>query len=328
VGHLMLPIILVFLFLLIFVFAVVSVGMRPGKRQKAVHNRFAEVLGMPSEPDADHYGADGRLIVAQDESLGSLKMILAGTSIGRYLQRMILQSQVQSSASTILIITLSAAAGVFVAIWLTTSLLIVATASALGAGYTPLAYLRFRRSKRLAAFDAALPECVETCARSIRAGHSLVAALAIVAEHAPEPAGVEFQEVIKKQNYGLPLSEAFRQMMDRVPSKDLQVMVTAFLVQRDTGGNLVEVLDRLVFVIRERMRIQRDIRTHTAQGRLTGWILCLLPVGLLAVINFINPGYSKTLLNDATGRKMLYAGGGLLVIGGFIIRNIVNGIEV
>jgi tight adherence protein B len=118
------------------------------------------------------------------------------------------------------------------------------------------------------------------------------------------------------------------QLLDRVPSPDLRVLVTGILVQKDTGGNLTEILDRIVFVIRERLRIQGDIRVHTAQGRLTGWILCMLPVIMMFLINLINPGYSSVLFNDPFGRKLLYVGVALLCVGGFLIRQIINGIEV
>jgi tight adherence protein B len=164
-------------------------------------------------------------------------------------------------------------------------------------------------------------------ARSLRAGHSLVAAIAIVAEQAVEPARTEFDEVYKKQNYGLPFREALMQLLDRVPSQDLRVLVTGILVQKDTGGNLAEILDRILFVIKERMRIQGEIRIHTAQGRMTGWILCALPIVMLGVINIVNPGYSNVLFTNPLGKKILYLGIGLLVAGGLIIRQIINGIE-
>jgi tight adherence protein B len=165
-------------------------------------------------------------------------------------------------------------------------------------------------------------------ARSLRAGHAVLAALTIVAGEAVEPARTEFNEVCRKQNYGLPLREALMQMLDRVPSQDLRVLVTGMLVQKDTGGNLVEILDRILYVVRERLRIQGEIRTHTAQGRLTGWILCALPIVMLGLINVINPGYSGVLFNDPFGRKMLYAGLVMLVLGGLTIRQIIKGIEV
>jgi len=118
------------------------------------------------------------------------------------------------------------------------------------------------------------------------------------------------------------------QMLDRVPSQDLRVVVTGILVQKDTGGNLAEILDRTGNVIRERMRIQGEIKTHTAQGRMTGYILCSLPIVMLVIINLVNPGYSNILLQTPTGHKVIYTGLGLLITGGLIIRAIINGIEV
>ena len=155
-----------------------------------------------------------------------------------------------------------------------------------------------------------------------------MAALGILAEQGPDHVREEFAEVFKKQNFGLPMRECLMQMLDRVPSQDLRVLVTGILVQKDTGGNLAEILDRIVYVIRERVRIKAEIQTHTAQGRMTGWILCLLPVVMLVLINIIDPGYSDVLFHDPTGQKLLMAGVVLLSLGGMTIRQIINGIEV
>lgn len=156
----------------------------------------------------------------------------------------------------------------------------------------------------------------------------MAAAIEMVSRDAAEPVASEFGEVFKQQNFGLPLREALLEMLDRVPSQDLRVLVTAILVQRETGGNLVEVLDRTVAIIRERLRIHGDIRIQTAQGRMTGWILSLLPIIMLVLINMVNPGYSHILLVNPTGRKLLYVGVGLIALGSFSIHRIVNGIEV
>lgn len=165
-------------------------------------------------------------------------------------------------------------------------------------------------------------------ARALRAGHSMAAAIEMVSKDSVEPAASEFGEVFKQQNFGLPLREALTQMLDRVPSQDLRVLVTAILVQRETGGNLVEILDRTVFIIRERLRIHGEIRTQTAQGRMTGWILSALPLLMMLLINVLNPGYSHVLLSEPIGHKMIYAAVILIAIGTFIINRIVNGIEV
>jgi tight adherence protein B len=153
-------------------------------------------------------------------------------------------------------------------------------------------------------------------------------AIGMVAENAPEPARTEFGEVFRQQNLGLPLRDALLQLLNRCPSLDLRVLITALLVQKETGGNLVEILERTVGVIRDRLRIQGEIRTQTAQGRLTGWILSALPVIMLILINLINPGYSRILLTDPVGRKLIYISVCMLITGTFIINKIVTGIEV
>jgi tight adherence protein B len=165
-------------------------------------------------------------------------------------------------------------------------------------------------------------------ARALRAGYSMSGSIEMVSQNAEEPAASEFHEVFKQQNLGLPLRDALMQLLDRFPSLDLRVLVTAILVQKDTGGNLAEILDRTVFVIRERLRIQGEIRVQTAQGRLTGWILSGLPIAMLIVINIVNPGYTSILLDDPTGRMLIYVGIGMLTLGTWIIHHIVKGIEV
>ena len=140
-------------------------------------------------------------------------------------------------------------------------------------------------------------------ARALRAGHSLVAAIDIVAQQAVEPAKFEFGEVFRKQNYGLSLRDALMELLERVPSQDLKVLVTGILVQKDTGGNLAEILDRILHVIKQRGRGSRTGSAPTpARGRLTGWILSLLPVVMLGLINVVNPGYSKVLFADNLGQ--------------------------
>jgi tight adherence protein B len=194
--------------------------------------------------------------------------------------------------------------------------------------YVPFGIVSFKRSRRIAAFNAGLPDAIDMMGRALRAGHSMIASISIVAEQSVEPICSEFSEVFKQQNFGVPLRDALTQMLDHVPSQDLRVLVTGILVQKETGGNLAEILDRTVAVIRERIRIHGEIKTHTAQGRMTGWILCTLPLLMLFVINIINPGYSKVLIDTPLGHKLIYVGLFLLTTGGLVIRQIVNGIEV
>lgn len=181
-----------------------------------------------------------------------------------------------------------------------------------------------KKSRRLASFNEKLPDALDLIARALRAGHSVSAAIEIVAEEAAEPLRSEFGEVHKQQNFGIPNRDALLQLGRRVPSTDLQVVITAILVQKETGGNLVEILDRTTAVLRDRQRIQGQLRVHTAQGRLTGWILSLLPFVMFCLISLANPGYSAILVHDPTGRKLAYAGICMMATGGLLIRKIVR----
>ena len=216
----------------------------------------------------------------------------------------------------------------FAVTWVFAPMILIGAAAGAVLSLLPYGILSIKCKRRIDTFNAALPEAIDMLARALRAGHSVVGALEMLAENAQEPAASEFGEVFKQLNLGLSIRDALMQLLDRVPSADLRVLVTAIMVQKDTGGNLVEILDRTVYVIRERLRIQGEIRIQTAQGRLTGWILSGLPVVMMVLLNLVNPGYSGILFHDPSGQKLIYAGLGMLAVGSLIIRHIVNGIEV
>jgi tight adherence protein B len=188
----------------------------------------------------------------------------------------------------------------------------------------PTMYLKHRRSRRLVAFNSGLPDAIDLMSRALRAGHSLSSAIEVLSEQSGAGVATEFNVVFRQQNFGLPLRDALLQMADRVPSKDLRFLVTAMLVQKETGGNLTEILDRTSHVIRERIRIGGEVRVRTAQGRLTGTILSLLPVLMLVLSSLINPEYARILLHDPVGHKLLYVGAALILTGTFFIRRIVD----
>jgi tight adherence protein B len=203
-------------------------------------------------------------------------------------------------------------------------MIVVAAPMAMAGFWIPYGWLKHKRDRRVKTFNTALPDAIDLMARSLRAGHAMGSAIEMVANQLPEPVGFEFFQVFQQQRLGLQFRDAILKMGDRVPSRDLQFLITAILVQKETGGDLTEILDRASHVIRERVRIEGEVRTHTAQGRLTGWILGLLPVIMLALINFVSPGYSTILFHDPTGQMMLGVGATLIVIGGLIIRKIVD----
>lgn len=317
-----------FLVILALTFGIVVFVMRPTPEQRAVQMRINTIKAAPGELSAG-VGDIGQYLKRKEEgSFGWLEEMFETSAIAHKFKMLILQADSHTSMGTVMMTMFGLGFATLCLTYLLTGMLAVAVIGALVLSYAPVGVLRFLRGRRIAAFNTALPESIDMMSRSLRAGHSLNAAISIVADQALEPAKYEFAEIFKKQNYGLPLRDALSQLLDRVPSQDLRVLVTGIMVQKDTGGNLTEILDRTVFVIRERLRIQGEIRTHTAQGRMTGWILCMLPVIMLFLINVINPGYSSVLMNDPLGRKLLYVGVVLLCVGGLLIRKIVNGIEV
>jgi tight adherence protein B len=192
------------------------------------------------------------------------------------------------------------------------------------AGVAPYFYLRFKRQGRLNRFTAILPDAIDLMARALRAGHAVTASIEMVAREIGDPVGPEFRRVFEEQNFGLPMREGLLNLAKRVPVSDLQFLVTAMLVQKETGGNLAEVLDKAGAVIRERSRLMGQLRIYTAQGRLTGWILGLLPFILFILMDFISPNYMHIMLDDPLGRRWIWIGLALMAFGIYLIRRIVD----
>jgi tight adherence protein B len=188
----------------------------------------------------------------------------------------------------------------------------------------PYLIVRYARNKRLELFEEQFPEAIALIARALRAGHAFPTGLQMVADEIPAPVGAEFKLVHDRQSFGMSLNEALKGMAERVPVLDARFFVTAVLTQRETGGNLSEVLDNLANVIRERFKVKRQVRVVTAHGRITGWILAALPPALAVVLCFVSPEHMKTMITDPLGIKMLAIGGTMQAIGTVIIRKLVN----
>jgi len=200
----------------------------------------------------------------------------------------------------------------------------VALLAGIAIGFAPLGWVLYLRSSRFLKFQEGLPESLDLMVSALRAGHSLIAAMGLVARECPDPVGMEFRGCFEEQNYGLELKVALDNMTLRMPIQDLAIVCTAIMIQKESGGNLAEVLDKTSHVIRERFRLQRQVKTHTAQGRLTGWILTLLPVVLAFMIYFINPDMMSVLWHRPMGIKLIWISVGMIVVGGLIIRKIVT----
>jgi tight adherence protein B len=188
----------------------------------------------------------------------------------------------------------------------------------------PFLYVRHKRTKRLSSLEQQLPEALGMMVSALRVGHSLVASLGAVARDSPEPIGSEVRKCFDEQNYGVDLRTALVNLTDRVPVQDFRIFVAAVMIQKESGGNLAEVLDKVAQTTRERFRLKKQVSVHTAQGRMTGWILSLLPVVLGSGMYFVNPEGMSVLWKNPTGLKLLYASAGMDIVGALIIRKIVR----
>ncbi len=188
----------------------------------------------------------------------------------------------------------------------------------------PILWALFKRAKRMEMFVKQLPEALDLMVSGLRAGHSLIAAVGLVARECPDPIGCEFKTCFDEQNYGLEMKMAMENMIKRVPVQDLRIVSSAIMIQKESGGNLAEVLDKASHAILQRFRLKRQISVHTAQGRLTGLILTFLPVVLGLAIYFINPDMMSILWKRPVGIKLLCGSGVMTALGGLIIRQIVN----
>jgi tight adherence protein B len=188
----------------------------------------------------------------------------------------------------------------------------------------PLLFLRVKRTRRLRAFEEAFPEALDLMSRALKAGHAFATGLKMVADEMSEPVGPEFRKTFDEQNFGLPLKDALANLTVRIPLLDVRFFSTAVLIQRETGGNLSEILENLAHVVRERFKILRQVRVYTAHGRLTGYVLLALPAFLAIALSFINPEHMQLLFRERMGHMMLAATVVMQTIGYFWIRHVVK----
>ena len=258
---------------------------------------------------------------------GPLPMIdrlVAENKAGAGLAKLIEQSGVRTTPSAVIVMSLvvGIVAALLVSILVRVPFLpIVALVAGLSA---PTLYLMFQRSRRMAKFEEQFPEALDLLSRALRAGHAFQTAMGMVADDLKEPVGPEFRKTFDQQNFGLPLRDALFQLADRIPLMDVRFFTTAVLIQRDTGGNLAEILDNLSHVVRERFRIRREIRTKTAHGRFTGLVLLALPAGLGVILTVLNPDHMNLLFNHRVGHMLIGAAIVMQTVGFFWIRKILD----
>jgi tight adherence protein B len=268
-----------------------------------------------------------KLNVRKNELLSSIPWLnqkLLKFELTPYLRRMLSQADLDWSAGRLMLLC---AAGFVVptyALLETTNGTLLAFVTGGILGVLPFAFVLFKRQRRFSAFEKHLPEALDLMVSGLRAGHSLLAAMALVARECAPPVNSEFKICFEEQNYGLEMKEALGNLIIRVPVQDLKIVTTAIMIQKESGGNLAEVLDKTSYVIRERFRLKRQIMVHTAQGRMTGLILTLLPVVLGIGIYFVDPGMISILWHRDIGIDLMWAAAGLIAVGGFVIWRIVD----
>lgn len=267
------------------------------------------------------------LQLIRDESLSGvpvLNRLMLRLAWSRQLQDWITQAGMRTRPGQILLIGAVLGFATYLLIGLVYGSFGAAVLLALVAAVAPVLVVLHRRQKRLQEFEKRFPEALDLLGRAVRAGHAFTTGIEMVANETGEPVAGEFRTTFEEQNFGLPLRDALLNLAQRVPLVDVRFFVTALLVQKETGGNLAELLDELARVIRERFRIRRDVQVKTAQGRLTAAILIVLPIAMLIIMRIVNPSYVGVLFEDPLGPKLLVAAAGLQAVGSLILWKIVH----
>ena len=291
--------------------------------QRRLSQRLTEISlnGAEEEPTS----AAASLIKGEmGGALAAFERVAKGHARGMELSRWIEQAGVKAGVGTVLAVAvLAAVAGaVFVGV--------VARAPwgfAVGAGLgfaLPFIALRIKRRRRLLTFEEQFPEALDLISRALKAGHAFATGLKMVADEMPEPVGPEFRKTFDEQNFGLPLKDALENLCLRIPSLDVRFFATAVLIQRETGGNLSEILENLAHVVRERFKILRQVRVFTAHGRLTGYVLLGLPAFLAVALMVINPDHMNLLFRERMGQQMLIGALVMQVFGYLWIQKVIK----
>jgi tight adherence protein B len=317
------PIVMILVFVGVFtVIAVPIIAVGSSRKTKQVLATLDSALATESLSTREQI-----INLRKDSSLSSIPWLnrkLLRLQLAPYLQNLLKQANVKWSAGKLMLVTGVCFAVPAFAVYSQFGNPLFGVGAGLAVGAMPFAWILFMRNRRFEQFQGGLPEALDLMVSALRAGHSLIAAMGLVARECPDPVGGEFKACFDEQNYGLELKSALDNMQHRMPLQDLKITATAIMIQKESGGNLAEVLDKTSHVIRERFRLKREVKVHTAQGRLTGWILSFLPVALGTALYFVNPSMMSILWHRDIGIKLIWTAIGMTILGGIVIRNIVN----
>jgi len=319
-NTLMLITLIVFLTVALSVFGVYYALTAASQSERSEVRRRLQAIALRNPNDEDMPSLIKQEILSD---VPALNWLLFKLPFAMRMERLLDQSDVKLRVGTLFLLTVvlfvaGLALGIFVRHGLALGLVLGVVLSLL-----PYGYLVYMRDKRLRKFTELFPDTLDMLARSLRAGHSFTSALQVVAEEMPDPVSKVFRIAYDEQSLGLSLSESLANMTERINSLDLAFFVTAVNIQRETGGNLAEILEKLGMTIRERFKILGQLRIYTAQGRLSGYILASLPLILALVIWVINPGYLEILIKHKMGLYLIAAGVFMQLTGFYVIRRII-----
>jgi tight adherence protein B len=313
--------VLVFIVVALAVFAAGSLIDQRNARARLIKDRLANVQKAPErEPDEE-------LALLRDEQLSqipALDTLLRRSARVSAIQDALTQAGMKFRAGNFLMLCLLCGALAGLAAVLYTKNPAIAWAALVIGGVLPYSIVSYRRQKRFEKFEELFPEAIDTLARAVRAGHAFTTALEMISNEVTEPLSGEFRKLYEEQKFGMPVRDALMNLTERVPLVDVKFFVTAVMLQRETGGNLAEILDNLSYVIRERFKIQRQVRVHTAQGRLTMALLMAMPPTVVAILLVFSPDFVKPLFYDPIGHALLVVSIALQTVGYFVIRKIIK----
>jgi tight adherence protein B len=300
-------------------------GVREARKDKAMRAKVAD--RMRNLSFESFMEEEGLVKILRDEQLSDvplLRAILKAVPRVENLRLLMEQGAVRMKVGSFYLLSLALAVGLSVVALATGLPFVFPVVAAAGGAILPYLWLLRRKKKRIEAFESNFAEAIDLLSRAIRAGHAFSTGFQLVGEECPDPVGEEFRRCFEEQKFGLPLKDSLLNLMERIDLVDLRIFVTAVLIQREVGGNLAEILDKIAYTIRERFKILRQVRVYTAQGRLTGYLLAALPIILGMVITAMNREYMKILFEKEIGRVMIAGAAIMQVTGFFIIRKIIR----
>jgi tight adherence protein B len=312
----------VFLACLFVVYALYLITSRKSQAKRALLNeRLAEAIRSSA------HSTDLDVQLAREELLSEIPWVnrsLVKLEVTGRLKRMIDQADLQITVMRLVLFSFTAAAlGFLAASMITISLALMALFGFI-AGSLPFLHVVGKRKKRLKRFLQLLPDALDLMSRGIAAGHAFTEALQMVATEMPEPIATEFRKTYDEQNLGLSLKLALDSLVHRVPLLDLRMCVTAILIQRETGGNLSELLEKVAYTIRERFRIMEDLKTLTLSSRWSAWLLCALPIFLAIYMTLMNPTYMEVMWRDPRGHNLLFVAAVMQILGMLMVQKIMK----